>query len=71
MAGTSATRAARLSGSLVILLVATLIGKSGSVELDADLVATPTVERRCTREATSDVQVLDAGCAWADDELTR
>ena len=55
----------------MIVLVATLIGKSGSVELDADLVATPTVERRCTRKATSDVQVLDAGCAWADDELTR
>ena len=71
MAGTSATRAARLSGSLVILLVATLIGKSGSVELDADLVATLTAERRCTREATSDAQVLDAGFAWADDYLTR
>jgi len=52
-------------------MVATLIGKSGSVELDADLVATLTAERRCTGEATSDAHVLDAGSAWADDKLTR
>ena len=42
----------------MIVLVATLIGKSGSSELDADLVTTLTTERRFTLEATSDVQVL-------------
>ena len=51
--------------------IAPLIGKSGSGEFDAGLVTTLTVERRCTLETTSDVQVLDSGCAWADDELTR
>jgi hypothetical protein len=55
----------------VIVWVATLIGKSGSGEPATDLLPTLNQKRRCTLEAASNVQVLDALCAWADDELTR